>query len=115
MKHRLWLFWIAMLAGAACGGNVDHGEEEPVGAAGSSNTAGAGDGTEDPNSRQLEPCEPGFDPSEEPNQECPFLGDDGLCYETRDDACDCVCPHDAPSVCIHSPIGNGATMEVWCQ
>ena len=115
MKHLSWLLWVALLAGAACGGNVDQREEESAGAAGSSSTAAATEEAEDPNTRRLGQCEPGFDPLDEPGKECLFLGDDGLCYKEVDDACDCVCPRNSNSTCFSGYLGSSDTQEVWCQ
>ena len=112
MKRQRWMFWAAMLAVSACGGNVDQSEDEAGGAAGTSSTAADGEAEEDLNTRQLGPCERGFDPLEEPERECAFLGDDGLCYDTLNEACNCVCPN---SACAFGYVGNSDTPEVWCR
>ena len=47
MKRQRWMFWAAMLAVSACGGNVDQSEDEAGGAAGTSNIAADGEAEED--------------------------------------------------------------------
>lgn len=55
-----------------------------------------------PSTTQLQDCRPGFDPNLERMRPCPWLASDGLCYAVREEACNCVCPTNADSLCLSS-------------
>ncbi len=106
--------WTALFV-AACGGSVaepDDTRPEP----GVESSGGAGPRTDTPfKDTPLGPCAEGFDPDEAPNDPCDWLGEDGLCYATKEAACDCVCPRDRDSTCSSGFFrGEGQATPVDC-
>ena len=113
--HRTGL-WAALLC-FACGGTVvAPTEEQPttLPSQDSSSDAGAG---RDSGFKQvpLGACEEGFDPAQNPDRLCNWLGDDGRCYDSRPEACNCICPRDRDSVCSSEFYqGEGEATPVTC-
>ncbi len=106
----------------ACGGRVEDpksgsgaggGDSAPVSSAGGGSKSGPSDGLP---SHELGDCKPGFDRASHPERACNWLTDDGLCFDTNDDACSCICPPDKASVCF-SPFydGPGSATPVSCE
>jgi hypothetical protein len=64
---------------------------------------------------QLGPCQPGFDSTKEPNRVCNWLAG-GLCYDTLNAACSCICPLDHPATCVTSYLNAtpGGRVPVIC-
>ncbi len=95
---------------AACGGKVV--QQGSTGTGGSS-TDGGSNNTNYPG-HTLGDCHLGELPSSATT--CPWLGDDGRCYPTVDDACNCVCPRDHASVCVSGfPGGKHSMVAVSCN
>lgn len=92
---------------AACGGKV-------VQAGNTGTDAGTGTGTDGSSSHALGPCHPGTPVASATS--CAWLGSDGLCYRTVDDACNCVCPRNGASVCVSGfPRGDNGRVPVSCN
>lgn len=115
---------LGALALAACGGQVggergqEDGEEE-----GGVNHEAPPEGSEGdepaPGELALEECELGFELGEEGQADeprpCNWIAE-GRCYETKARACSCVCPRDAPSICLSDFYGGeGSQTEVICN
>lgn len=105
---RSWLLISAAVALAACGGRVldrsesdDSGANRAPGMAGGDeqNGGSAGSSSSFP-SHRLGTCVPGFDPAQHPERSCKWLDEKGKCYDTKDDACACICPTDHDSICF---------------
>lgn len=107
-------FLCVLLGGlAGCGGRVEGppsggsggGETAPV-SSGSKNTAGNSAASDPFPQQALGSCKPGFDHASNPDRSCNWLTDSGMCFDTKDDACACICPAGNDSVC-YSPFSNG--------
>jgi hypothetical protein len=113
---RLWLI-AGLTCMLACGGKADEGEgsNEAGGGLGSSPNATAAGGTSKPGSTQLGACHMGFSPADEPTRPCAWVGR-GLCYDTKPEACACICPlNRQDSVCSSDfPDGPNGKVEVKC-
>ncbi len=112
------LSWLALVV-AACGGTVqepDDRDPDTTNEDGSETSSETGSETEsDFKDVPLGQCEGGFDRSEDPDKPCNWLGEDGLCYETREAACNCVCPRDRDSTCSSGFFrGEGEATPVYC-
>ena len=84
-----------------------------TGGNGGTSTDGGSNSTNYP-SHALGACHPGPYPADATT--CPWLGDDGRCYQTVDAACNCVCPHDHASVCVSDfPGGPESKVKVSCN
>lgn len=110
---RGWFRWVivACLCGlpAGCGGKV----VQQGGTSGAGGTDGGSNSTDYP-SHSLGACHLG--PLLSDATTCPWLGSDGRCYQTVDDACNCVCPRDHASVCVSGfPGGPKSKVEVSCN
>jgi hypothetical protein len=120
----------ALLAAAgACGGKLGDdrsdskdgpAERNAAGGQGGGHDAGrAGTGNENDgvmSDRTLEACKRGFLAEDKPGKACPYITDDGRCYESANAACDCVCPREGAGaiVCVQYG-GNSEHIEVFCQ
>jgi len=106
----------------ACGGRVERptsggsggGETAPASSS-TKNTAGKSGASDPFPSHELGSCKPGFDLATNPGRPCNWLTDSGMCFDTNDDACACICPLDQDSVC-YSPFyeGEGSATPVSC-
>jgi hypothetical protein len=106
---------IAFLLLAGCGGEVRRGDPESVDGSGMGGqrpaTNGGGSGL---SSTQLPACRRGFKPDDQTFRPCDFLAD-GLCYESKLDACACICPNRPGTNCISGfPVPDGRVV-VTCQ
>ena len=113
--HRTGL-WATVLC-IACGGTViTPTEEDPEtnpSVEPSSDAGAAGDAGW--HQVPLGACEEGFDPTENPDRLCNWLGEDGRCYDSRPEACNCICPSDRDSVCSSGFYqGEGEATPVAC-
>ena len=122
MEPKLLLVMFVFASQVGCGGDVKESDEDTATdaktATSSTNSSSNEQAAEADSSdtRRLQDCVEGFDPLEEPERPCTWLGDDGLCYDTMDAACDCVCPRDHDSYCISEfPKGEGGRTEVYCS
>jgi hypothetical protein len=121
---------VALLA-LACGGRVDiddysssGGSSGTVSAAGAAGKAGAGGtggmlgdagaagASTRPGASELPPCKPGRPPQTSP--ECPWLGN-GLCHDTKLEACACTCPRDRDSSCVSGFPDDEGVSVVYCE
>ena len=95
-------FWTLLCAAClvACGGRADGGDEgtgEDVSGADGANAPTPTD-PKKPGSTALGKCHPG-EPPDAALHTCPWLAK-GLCYQTKLEACACICPADRQdSVC----------------
>jgi hypothetical protein len=108
-----------------CGGRV---VEEPPGtekpettdpAPSSTGAAGTGSSPGSPTklpSHPLGDCVPGFDHGSNPSRACPWVTQNGQCFNSEDAACACICPTSGGSLCSSnfSP-GPGGTTTVYCD
>ncbi|MEP7049372.1 MAG: hypothetical protein ABJB12_03425 [Pseudomonadota bacterium] len=107
-------FLCALLGGLfACGGRVEDpksggsaGEDTAPTSSGNNDGAGKSGASGSFPAHELGDCKPGFDRASNPARSCNWLTDSGLCFETNDDACACICPAEENSVC-YSPFYNG--------
>lgn len=115
------LFGLSLCAVLACGGRVESppdgsgsGSQEdpnPAAAAGKSN----GGSSDDSSRGKLGPCKPGFGRSD-PSLTCDWLTPEGLCYSSKEEACNCTCPRDHDSVCVSGFYdGPGGETKVYCD
>jgi len=130
-RLRTGVLALGLLGLAACGGRA---VEEPGSDSGSS--AGAGSGDSKPNqplsqaggagkpgvtpslpSHNLGTCKPGFSRAEQPDRNCNWLTESGLCFDKLSGACDCICPRTGDSVCFTAFDGGGtnAATLVYCE
>ena len=115
------LFLLLALSGSTgCGGDVKDSSEDTTkdgktaSPSANSSTTEADAGSSD--TQKLGSCKKGFDPLEQPDQPCNWLGDDGLCYDDRQAACNCVCPKDCSSLCLSGFYdGEGSRTDVYCS
>ena len=97
------LYWGLLLAAlGACGGRAIE-EPGPDGAGAPSSEPGAGTvgssgsaGKPSGNSGSLPThplgdCKPGFSRTQNPTRACPWVIDNGQCFDTQDAACACIC------------------------
>jgi hypothetical protein len=111
---------LAVLVGlSACGGRVEDPKPDGsgAGAAAPASSSGEGSGSSAPlPSHPLGDCKPGFNRASNPGRSCNWLTDAGLCFDTNNDACACICPPDKDSVCV-SPFygGDGSATPIDCQ
>lgn len=112
------LTWLAVTM-VACGGVVSEPEDResaPSTDTASGTSTGTGSGADSEfKDVPLGDCETGFDPNSDPTTPCNWLGEDGLCYETRDAACNCICPRNRDSTCSSGFFrGEGQATPVYC-
>jgi hypothetical protein len=117
--------WV-LLFGAflvACGGHTEGGTGEgaetdpPPSQQGSekNNRDSQGSPSNVEGDTPLGECVLGFPPYAPEGRSCPWLADD-LCYESRDMACNCVCPRDRDSQCASGFEGGpDSRVEVYCN
>lgn len=114
-----WVVFGFVLFG--CGGAVETG---PDGTGGNGPTNGASGSTPDSSAagavstpgttKRLGTCKLGPDVSQSA-MNCPWLGD-MRCYATMDEACNCICPGDVPSVsCVSDWPVDGQPTQVYCK
>ena len=125
MKHTSLPLFLAISVFAACGGRVieDPGsggsgsDDLPSSGAAQTGTAGSPSarGSSDPlPSRPLGDCTPGFPRAQSPARPCNWLTEDGICFDDKDVACNCICPTDHDSQCISGFGGPGSATLVQC-
>jgi hypothetical protein len=120
-----WLLVRGLLLGAllvACGGHTEGGTSDDPAESGDASGSdknggdGKGDGSGSPieGDTALGECVLGFPPYSPEGGSCPWLADN-LCYESRDMACNCVCPRDRDSQCASGFEGGpDSRVEVYC-
>jgi len=122
MRVQLGLSILGFFGLLACGGRtIDEsgsGDPEPSAPAPTS-TANGGAGktsSADPfPSQKLGVCKPGFDRARNPARACHWLTDSGICFETTESACACICPTDKDSVCAHGFDGGpSSAVPIYC-
>jgi hypothetical protein len=118
----MWRLSLVAVLLVGCGGVVEGGSrqdgsgEEPstnpgkVPVTSSDEDADAGGGLDDPNAdTELGECKLGY--AETYLKDCAWVAEQ-RCYETRQMACNCVCPRDRDSQCT-SGFGSGPEGHVW--
>lgn len=116
MVRALW-FGVFLVA---CGGHTEGGTEET--GDGDPPVIDTGGGKSNPGSPSnvdgdtpLGECVLGFPPHAPEGRHCTWLADD-LCYESRDMACNCVCPRSRDSQCSSGFEGGpDSRVEVYCN
>jgi hypothetical protein len=121
---KLLVLWVAVTWLVACGGRY----EEP-GSDGSGTSAPPGSGADSDGGKKsdssgtsvtlpqqdLGACVPGFERAADPGRSCNWLTEAGVCFDTKDAACNCICPTSADSVCFSSfDDGPGSATLVHC-
>lgn len=115
-----------VIALVACGGRY---EEPGSGGSGTSTPAGSSAGSDsgqksDSSSgttvtlpqQDLGVCTPGFERATEPGRSCNWLTEAGVCFDTKDGACDCICPRTQDSLCWSDfDDGPGSATLVHCD
>ena len=106
---------IVFLVLAGCGGEVRRVDSELVDASGvgGQGTAPNGGGSA-LSSTQLPACRRGFKPDDQASRPCDFLAD-GLCYESKLDACACICPNRPGTNCMSGFPEPDGHVVVTCQ
>jgi hypothetical protein len=99
------VFLIAILALGGCGGKTERGGEGVLLTEGGSGSGG-------PPITPLGACELGFVWENDPSRPCPWIAE-GRCYDTKEEACACICPRDRKSFCV-SP-SPGERVDVTCS
>ncbi|HEY3667040.1 MAG TPA: hypothetical protein VGL19_13600 [Polyangiaceae bacterium] len=120
---RLLLYVIGMGL-LACGGRYEEpgtGTGTPVaGPTGSTGApsdgkAGSSGSTVTLPDHDLGMCQPGFDRASNPGRSCNWLTDSGKCFDTKDAACNCICPRSGESLCSSGVDGGpGSATLVHC-
>ena len=108
---------LLLLQAAACGGHTEGGSDEPreptapsgQGAPNDSNAAPSGVEGD----TELGACSLGSPVLEASGKPCAWLADD-RCYDTREMACNCVCPRTRDSQCS-SGFDDGPDGHVWVE
>jgi len=118
MKHLILRLWIVGIA--ACGGRAeepgpDVSEVSTPAPSGASAGASAGPGSALP-MHDLGTCLPGFEHDKQPQRACNWVDIEGLCFDTQNAACACICPRDRDSLCWTGfPQGVGSATRVHCD
>jgi hypothetical protein len=117
----LAVVWTAL---AACGGRYEGPGSggSGTGAATESSTGSGGSKGSDSSGttitlpkHDLGTCTPGFERASNPNRSCNWLTEAGVCFDTKDAACACICPRNADSVCFSGfDDGPGSATLVHC-
>ena len=123
---KLLVVCVALTGLVACGGRY----EDP-GSGGSSGTgvpASSGAASDDNNGsdssgstvalpkHDLGKCTPGFERATNPSRSCNWLTEAGVCFDTKDAACSCICPSNADSLCFSGfDNGPGSATLVHCS
>lgn len=107
---------------AACGGRTEGGssealEPEPGRNEGNEGNEGKGNWSSPgfEGDTPLGECVLGFPPYRPEGRSCPWLADD-LCYESREMACNCICPRNRDSQCSSGfDAGPDGRVHVYCR
>ncbi|HEX3854008.1 MAG TPA: hypothetical protein VHW01_23755 [Polyangiaceae bacterium] len=113
-----------MSALVACGGRYESPGSGGAGTvAPTGSRAGSDDGKGSDSSgttttlpqHDLGTCTPGFERVSNPSRSCNWLTEAGVCFDTKDAACACICPSNADSVCFSGfDDGPGSATLVHC-
>jgi hypothetical protein len=119
------VLWVAVAVLVACGGRY---EEPGSGGSGTSTPSGSGadsDGGKKSDSsgttvtlpqQDLGVCVPGFERAADPGRSCNWLTEAGVCFDTKDAACNCICPSTQDSLCFSNfDDGPGSATLVHCS
>ena len=108
---------LAVLLGA-CSGRVETvGSDAGAGAGETANPTASDSGKEDGLPRQaLGPCSPGFLRTAFPGRACNWLSESGQCFDSTDQACNCICPPQGKSICSHTgDASDGNASPIYCD
>jgi hypothetical protein len=123
---KLLVLWVALTALVACGGRY----EDPGSGGGSGTGAPTGSGAASDNGNgsdssgstvtlpkhDLGTCTPGFERATNLSRSCNWLTEAGVCFDTKDAACSCICPTNADSLCFSGfDNGPGSATLVHCS
>jgi hypothetical protein len=120
---KLLVVWAAVAGLVACGGRY---EDPGSGGAGTSTPSQSSTGSDGGNKSEssgttvtlpkqdLGVCVPGFEQAANPGRPCNWLTEAGVCFDTKDAACDCICPSTRDSLCFSSFGGPGSATMVYC-
>jgi len=118
---KLLVLWVVVSGLAACGGRY---EEPGSGGSGTSAPSTDSEGGKKSDSsgttvtlpqQDLGVCVPGFERVTDPGRSCNWLTEVGVCFDTKDAACDCICPSSHDSVCFSNfDDGPGSATLVYC-
>jgi hypothetical protein len=121
---KLLVLSLALAGLVACGGRYvepgpsGSGTGEP---AGSETTTDDGKGSDSSGTTVTLPqhdlgvCTPGFERAADPSRSCNWLTEAGVCFDTKDAACNCICPK-GDSICFSSfDDGPGSATLVHCS
>jgi hypothetical protein len=108
----------AVLCGvfSGCGGQAERTIDDSGGEQGSGEQGSGDPGGDAPQGDiALGPCTKGFERFANLDKKCNWLGE-GLCYDTKEAACACICPPVTNSVCISGFYdGEGSATPVYCD
>jgi hypothetical protein len=107
---------VAALLAAACGGRVRTGDPNPSGTKeGSLDASSSAPTSDDPSvTVALPDCPHGFKAGEAIGRLCVFTTN-GLCYETKLEACACTCKKQSGTVCSSGFPEMDGTTKVTCN
>jgi hypothetical protein len=103
--------WMLYGLSCGCGGQAERAIDDRPGE-GQAQADGSGSATG--NTVPLGACMPGFDRYENLDRPCNWLAD-ALCYDTKDQACACICPRDKESLCLSGLPAPGSATRVTCD
>jgi hypothetical protein len=121
---KLLVIWVAVAGLVACGGRYEDPGSDGSGTTAPSQSSTDADGGKNSDSsgttvtlpkQDLGVCVPGFYRPAEPSRSCNWLTEAGVCFDTKDAACDCICPTTRDSECFSSFDGGpGSATPVFC-
>ena len=101
------------------GGDGGSGASDPAptqSASGHAGKTGSDGSSMDLPMTPLGACKPGFDRLEHPERPCRWLTETGMCFDDTQAACNCICPTDHDSVCVHGfDKGPNAATPIVCE
>jgi hypothetical protein len=121
---KLLVVWVVVAGLVACGGRYeDPGSGGSGTSAPSQSSTGSDGGNKSDSSgttvtlpqQDLGACVPGFEHAANPDRPCNWLSEAGVCFDTKDAACNCICPSTRDSLCVSSFGGPGSATMVYCS
>jgi len=114
MMSKAWMVgWVLCLLPWGCGGQAERSIDDSKGGA-MPTTGATGTGSTPNEGTPLGACVPGFARYENLDKPCNWLADE-LCYDTKDQACACICPRDKKSLCLSGFPVEGSATKVSCD
>jgi hypothetical protein len=117
------VLWVGVTGLVACGGRYEEpgsGTSAPAGSSTSSDGSQKSDSSSGTTvtlpQQDLGVCTPGFERAADPARSCNWLTEAGVCFDTKDDACACICPRAGDSLCWSNfDNGPGSATLVHCE